>query len=145
MIDSSDLKLCALEIGGRIDAFIKADQRSQAEIAAELGVKEDTLKKIRAGKSNLQYAKLAQLAVVLRTTPNRILGFEGGADRELLKGALEGTYAALGHPVAEAEEFALVFLGMLDTPEGGGPVAPADKGRVLAEFLIRQFVDLKRR
>lgn len=146
MTRDDDLRRKAADIGARIDALVKADPRGQAGVAAELEVEIEALKKVQAGKSNRQYAKLARVAAVLRTTPNHLLGFDGGTERELLRGAIEGAYTGLGFPAAEAREFAEVFLRLIDRCEADNLDPPsADRGRILADYLVREFVDLKRR
>jgi transcriptional regulator with XRE-family HTH domain len=66
MTATYDTERLEKEIGDRIDAAVKADSRSDADIAELLGISNGALDKIRQGKSTTQYAKLAQLAGILR-------------------------------------------------------------------------------
>jgi transcriptional regulator with XRE-family HTH domain len=106
---TAELAQRAKASGAVIDQLIKADPRSVEEIAKAFGYPVPTLKKIWEGKSNLQYAKLAKLAEVLKTTPNVILGFDEPRNQDILRGALEGVARALDRSKGEAAEFANRF------------------------------------
>jgi transcriptional regulator with XRE-family HTH domain len=128
------------EIGGLIDAAIKADPQAPADIAALIGIDLDSLNKIRAGKSNKQYAKLARMAEILRRSPNHLLGFDNG-EREVISGALEGAFEGLGHPQPEARELVAIVLKVIDTPEAGDRSQnPRERACLIAKFLIQEFV-----
>jgi hypothetical protein len=101
---TDETKRLEKEIGNRIDAAVKADPRNCADIARLIGIKLDSLNKIRAGKSTTQYAKLVRMAELLHLSPNQLLGFNNG-EREVLTGALEGVFEGLGYPQDDAQEF----------------------------------------
>jgi transcriptional regulator with XRE-family HTH domain len=110
-------------------------------LGSALGITANAVTKILGGSSTMQYAKLSNLADLLGADPNDILGFAPGAGRELLKGAIEGTLRALRYSSVEADEIAPIVLSVLDTFKSGS--SPREKGRTIAEFLIRQHVDSK--
>jgi transcriptional regulator with XRE-family HTH domain len=123
------------EIGGHIDAAVKADPRTGADIASLIGITLDALNRIRQGKSTVQYAKLVRMAEILHLSPNQLLGFDG--EREVIKGALEGVFEGLGYPQLEGS--VVIVLKVIDTHESGDrPHDPHERARLIAKFLIQQ-------
>jgi transcriptional regulator with XRE-family HTH domain len=84
MTINDETKRLEKEIGDRIDAAVKADPRGREGIADLLGISAGALQKIQEGKSTTQYAKFAQLAAILRKSPNELLGLDDTA-REVLR------------------------------------------------------------
>lgn len=139
-----DIERLEKEIGDRIDAAVRADPRSQVDIAAALGISAGALQKIQEGKSTTQFAKLAQLAAVLCRTPNELLGF--AVDREVLRGAIEGACEGLGYPQLAAQGLASTVLTVIETPEVGDQSSnPLERARSIAKFLTQQSSELRRR
>jgi transcriptional regulator with XRE-family HTH domain len=116
---------------------------TQRELGARLGVTGNAVTKMLGGTNALSYAKLWRLSKVLETDPNTLLGVNGGRNREAFRGTIEGTAVALGYSPAEAAELAVIALGVIDKQPTVGN--PADNCRGIAEFLVRQFVELKRK
>ena len=140
-----DIERLEKEIGERIAAAIKADPRSPEEIAAELDLTPGALKRIQDGKSTTQWAKLAQLAAVLRRTPNELLGVEDTA-RDALIGALEGVFEALSQDPVRVQELVGIVLKVIDTREFGDPCQPhRERARLIANFLTLQSVESQRK
>lgn len=68
-------EIVAPEIGQRIAELRKGLGLSVAELAKALGITPFTLREIEAGRLLGHYLKLANMARLLGTTPNHILGF----------------------------------------------------------------------
>jgi transcriptional regulator with XRE-family HTH domain len=145
MTITSDTERLEQEIGDRIDAAVKDDPRPAADIADLLCMSAGALDKIRQGKSTTQFAKLAQLAEVLRRSPNELLGFEDFG-RDVLRGALEGAFEGVGHDQMMAQALAVTVLKVIDTPEYGDPSPnPLERARAIAKYLAQQAVGLQRK
>jgi len=147
MTEESELTHKAEEIGERIRTFMRHRGMDHDTLGRALGITGNAVTQILGGKSTVQYAKLSNLADVLGVEPNDILGFPAGSGRNLLMGALEGTLLALDFSHEEASEITLIVLRVLDTPSGAhlDTATPKHTGKVIAEFLVRQYVDSKRR
>jgi len=147
MTDEADLNRKAEEIGERIRMFMRHKGLSQEALGKVLGVTGNAVSQILSGRGTLQFAKLSNLADALGVEPNDILGFPSGHGRHLLMGALEGMLLALDFSHEEASELSLIVLRVLDTPSGAhlDTSTPKHTGKVIAEFLTRQFADSKRR
>jgi transcriptional regulator with XRE-family HTH domain len=146
MTTTEDISRLEKEIGARIDAAVKADPRSRDTIAAALGITAGALQKIQEGKSTTQYAKFAQMATILHRTPNELLGFPATADRDLLRGAIEGACEGFGYPRLAAQALAVIVLRVIETPEvGDQSTNPLERARSIAKFLTQQSADLRHR
>jgi transcriptional regulator with XRE-family HTH domain len=147
MTEEAELNRKAEEIGERIRTLMRQKGMDHDALGKALGITGNAVTQIVGGKSTVQYAKLSNMADVLGVEPNDILGFPSGSQRDLLMGALEGTLLALNFSHVEASEISLIVLRVLDTPSGAhlDTASPKHTGKVIAEFLIRQHVDAKRR
>jgi len=147
MTEEAELNRKAEEIGERIRTFMRQKGVTHEELGKALGLTANAVTQILSGRGTVQYAKLSTLAEALGVEPNDILGFTAGSGRELLTGALEGTLLALGFSHVEAAELSLIVLKVLDTPLGDhlDTATPRHTGKVIAEFLVREHVDSKRR
>jgi hypothetical protein len=132
--DTQEMNKRAKEIGERIRVAMENRKIDRGVLAQAMGM---------GGSGTGQYAKLAKLAIALGVTPNDLLGFGTGTDRELSIGAIEGALIALGHSPLEAAETAEVAAQVLDRPPAAGN--PRERGQEVAGFLVGQFVDSKRR
>jgi transcriptional regulator with XRE-family HTH domain len=139
--EAEELIKKAKEIGERIRILMEKRGMDHKTLARAVGITPNAITKIVTGINTIQYAKLARLASVLGVEPNEILGYAPGAARELLRGVLEGAFQALGHSVLEANEIALKALEVLDTPSADSNSEV--RGRNVAEFVIRQYLDSK--
>jgi transcriptional regulator with XRE-family HTH domain len=111
-----------------------------AQLGAALGQSPDVTRKAEAGQHLTSYIKLIELARVLDTTPNEILGV--GWDYDVILGLLEGTLMSRGMPPGEAEALARTVLEVLDSPEVRSEgSSPRENARLLARCLIRRFFE----
>jgi transcriptional regulator with XRE-family HTH domain len=146
MTEEADLTRKAEEIGERIRTFMRHKGMTQEQLGAALGLTANAVAQILSGKGTVQWAKLSNFADVLGIEPNDILGFPPRG-RDLLMGAVEGMLLALNYSHVEASEISLIVLRVLDTPSGAhlDTASPKHTGKVISEFLVRQYVDAKRR
>jgi transcriptional regulator with XRE-family HTH domain len=142
MVGSEELNKKAEEIGERIRQIMADRKLDHKKVGDLYGTTPNAVTKMLGGNSTMQWAKLAKLAPALGTDPNDILGFGKGSERALFRGALKGIAQALGRSDEEAYQIALIALEVLDRRSSG--VNQEESARSVAEFLIRQFVDLKR-
>lgn len=77
---------------------------SDADLAGALGVTRSAVNQMETGKGTKQYVKLRELAEILGTTPNYILGFEKDqpAALDVMGAAVEALLVDRGWPMTEA-------------------------------------------
>jgi hypothetical protein len=85
-----------------------------------LGVKLDAVKKIESGHATTNFAKLANLARAIESTPNVILDFPDltpgkVTDRAVFKAVLEGAFLAFDLPDKEASALGEAALEALNS------------------------------
>lgn len=136
---AAESKSKAKEIAGTIRERLKKLGWTQPELAEKLGIKPNSVTKMLGGDSTLAFAKLANLAQILSTTPNDLLGFGRSYQQERLLGAVQGAVQALGHSREEADEIASTVLEIIDRPLDEGS-NPQEQARIIANFLVRQYV-----
>jgi len=144
MVSAAELKSKAKEIADTIRQRMEDIGWTQADLAEKLGIKPNSVTKMLFGASTrtFAFAKLANLAEILSTTPNDLLGFGRSYQQERLLGAVQGAVQALGHSREEADEIASTVLEIIDRPLDEGS-SPQEQARIIANFLIRQYVDSK--
>ncbi len=139
MATTSEREKKEKEIAAEITRLIAANKPSEAALLA-CGHSKHTVEAIRKGKNVANYAKLAELATVLKSTPNEILGFPIGENREVVIGLLQGMAIALGKPLEQAVPLADIVAAKLDSPSvRSNHTSPRDSARTLAEDVIAQF------
>lgn len=126
----------AVQIGVKISELRKAKGYSVPALAKLMKVQPDAIKRLQRGESLIQAVKLAELAQILKVTPNDFFGLSASADRELIRHAFEGAFGEL-LPEDEAEAMVRAVLSTID-----GPSVPfADRGttvRVRAADEVRK-------
>jgi hypothetical protein len=132
----------AEEIGRNIRAVMERRKVGCKEVGEALDISASAVTKILGGDSCTQFVKLKKLANYLGVTPNHLLGVTMPAGQALLKGAIAGAMLALDRDAAEADEIATIAVRVLDLPVTSG--SPEERGKILAEGLVRQHVDSKR-
>jgi transcriptional regulator with XRE-family HTH domain len=128
------------EIGARISKLRQALDLTVPELSRRIGVTPDALQRLLRGESTAQYIKLIQIARVLNTTPNTILGFN---DPDVIRATLEACFDALGLPEDQASLLAETVEQVLEQPEVPG-LDPATQARSQAPLLLRQLSKSRR-
>lgn len=144
MGDSKDIDPRARDIGVRVSKFRKAAKITAPHLASLLGVQKDAVNRIQSGRNLSQWLKLADLATLLKVTPNDLLGFNSVTDREVVRAALEASYQALGLNEDEVRILAESILTVIDEP----PVESANLDRVTlaraqSEIEVRRLLRSK--
>lgn len=129
------------EIARRIAAARDKENLRNQDIADALGVTVDAVKKMVRGASTAQFAKLAELSRILRTTPNALLGFSAaGPPLGDFREALEASYMTLGLPPDQASQLAALILEVLEAPQPRSiQIDRRSSIRLLAEAASRRF------
>lgn len=115
------------EVGARIRDLREAKRMSQSELAARLCLVPDAIRKLERGTSGAkQFIKLTEIAQILGTTPNQILGVQESLEREAIRGVLEAIFLEFGKSLDDAKRLAECALSAMDSPavrESSGPIA----------------------
>jgi transcriptional regulator with XRE-family HTH domain len=132
------------KIAARLRRLREARHLSNAEIAEQLGMSTAGVKQIMQGLASRQMVKLADLARVLNTTPNQILGFDQAAESlvngEYLQAVLEATMTNLDVPENEARAGAQSVIAMLQHPPvGNHHMSDADIARIQTGSVVRRL------
>lgn len=127
------------EIAAKLRELRDRGQFKNKDVAAGIGRGVNAVKKMMSGGSVKAYAKLALLAELLNASPNEILGFNGGFERQRLLGVLEAILASQVGSLARARAIAQVVLETLSEPLEDNPdIGPRDIARIQTETVIRQ-------
>jgi transcriptional regulator with XRE-family HTH domain len=142
MANTREFRQKCAEVGARIRAFRESVGMDRAELARQLSLTDDALRKAERGETGVtQFVKLAELASALRVTPNAILGFQDPVEREAFKGLLEAAFVAQRMPLEQARPLAEVALRVLDSPELHNSGIPlSDSARSIGLYVIRRFL-----
>jgi transcriptional regulator with XRE-family HTH domain len=130
------------QVGKKIRAVREARGLSRAEVgAAYYGAGEDAIRKIEDGTSGSDgYVKLANMAQILKSTPNELLEF-GEPDQEAIKGLLEGIAIAFGLPLGRAVALADTVLEVLNSEDIHSAGIPLrESARSVGLYEARQFL-----
>lgn len=108
----------AVQIGARIKRAAGAvrPELQAKDLAGILGVNVDTVRKIFRGESVQKWVDLIRLSRTLRTSPNELLGFDGGDSRGRLERLLAGAFRGLGASPPKVRNYVQTFLEVLDKP-----------------------------
>lgn len=99
-----------------------------------------TLQKKMEGKNVTQFIMLGELAKVLGVTPNDLLDFPVGDEREAVKGVVEAVAEHFGMPLDEAQELAEAVAKVLDTHAiRNSGSSRRDNARSVVRFVIEEF------
>lgn len=127
----------AVEIGAAIREAVARSRGKGPALATALGVTPHAVKKIKAGESTKQYAKLARLCRALEVTPNDLLGFN---DKRVLESVLQVVFGQLGLRREEADGLTRIVLKVVSSPPVQSvSISPEDSARAQAEYAVREF------
>lgn len=115
----------------------------RADFADKLDLSVTAIHRIESGESTIQFAKLAEIARVLATSPNTILDFpELAPDRDLIKGLLQATLVSQGMPLEQARPLSAAALEVLDRPElRNTGMSLEDSARAISLFVLGQHLN----
>lgn len=128
------------EISRKIKELMVAQGLTRAELAKKLGRTEDSVKKILSGVGLVQFIKLGELARILGTTPNDLLGISASPDNQALLSAMAVSYETLGLEADEGQELAQIVLqASREAQVFAGDVSLPSTARILASAAVARF------
>lgn len=123
------------EIGQAVKAARERLGLSQTALASELGVDQDTIKKVESGLRVKQWLWLAKVAKVLDAPPNELLGFPVASPRSLGM-ALQPILAAYGANPEDADNIARILLEAVEAAQSLKDDGPEELRYKMAGQLV---------
>jgi hypothetical protein len=132
---SDDFQEKCRQLSARIKKRLEVVKPSEARLAA-IGTSTEGIRK----ESFKRYVILGELATVLETTPNWLLGFSADAKHDVIKGLLEAVGQSCGLSLGQATKVAEAALRALDSLAfPSGSISPRDTARIAATLIQQLF------